>query len=74
MATASVPGPRTGICPYFGQSSGLILKKYRLFNAENNFKVIYPDAKHYFSAEAREEAYRFMDRALKNSENNVNVR
>ena len=50
-----------------------VLEIYRLYKAEHNFKVIYPDAKHYFSPEAREEAYRFMDRALKNSENNVDV-
>ena len=46
-----------------------VLGIYRLFNAGNNFKVIYPDTKHYFSSEAREEAYRFIDQALRSTKN-----
>lgn len=42
-----------------------IVKVYNLLNVEDNFKVIHPDAKHGFPLEAREEAYRFMDRFLK---------
>jgi hypothetical protein len=42
-----------------------IVKVYSLLNVADNFKVIHPDAKHGFPWEAREEAYRFMDRVLK---------
>ena len=37
---------------------------YKLFNAENNLQVRYPEAGHDFPTETRLEAYRFIDRVL----------
>lgn len=37
---------------------------YKLFNAAEKLKVIYPEAAHDFPPEAREQAYRFLDRHL----------
>jgi len=42
-----------------------VRKVYRFFRAEDNLRVIYPDAAHDFPPSAREEAYLFMDRFLK---------
>ncbi|ODS80273.1 MAG: hypothetical protein ABS46_14755 [Cytophagaceae bacterium SCN 52-12] len=38
---------------------------YSFLNAEDKLRVIYPDADHSFPQQAREEAYRFIDQALK---------
>ncbi|MBM3457181.1 MAG: acetylxylan esterase, partial [Armatimonadetes bacterium] len=40
---------------------------YRLYGAENGLRAYYPTSKHDFPAEARREAYRFLDRFLKNA-------
>ncbi len=40
-------------------------KIYRLLGAEKNLQVRYPDCEHDFPPEIREEAYRFIDQALK---------
>ncbi|MDX9880494.1 MAG: alpha/beta fold hydrolase [Prolixibacteraceae bacterium] len=42
-----------------------ITEIYRLFKAKDHLRVIYPDAAHDFPPEAREEAYRFIDQALR---------
>lgn len=41
---------------------------YRLLDAPDRLKAVYPDAEHDFPPEAREEAYRFLDGALSRDE------
>jgi len=38
---------------------------YRLFDAQENLVAVYPEGGHGFPTEAREEAYRFLDRVLR---------
>ena len=49
-----------------GVREGIVLagKVYRLFNAEHNLQVYYPDAGHDFPTDVRLKAYRFIDSAL----------
>ena len=47
---------------------------FKLLNATDNLKVIYPDAPHDFPPDAREQAYRFLDRHLLHTPRATNAR
>lgn len=56
-ANFDVDGVRKGIAE--------VKRVYRFLNVGDHLRVIYPDAEHDFPAEAREEAYAFIDQILK---------
>ena len=44
---------------------GMIKKAYEAFDAANKLQVLYPDCKHRFPEDIRQQAYQFIDKELK---------